>query len=160
PVRYRLLETTRDYAFQKLLDAAEVEKVARWHAIYFLSLVTRANDDRSDPNWIEKIEDCVQHLGNLRAALGWAFGETGDVEIGPALAAATAPLFLELSLLGECATWTARAIDTLEKPLLSSICELQLHEALASSLIFGKGSSDTLKATLERGLTIAENLGE
>lgn len=158
PVRYRLLETTRDYGWRKLLESAEGQKCARWHASYFLSLMARVDDDQSD--WAETIDESVMHLDNLRAALRWAFEEHGDVEVGARLTAATAPLLLDLSLLGECAIWTARAIQTLKAPLLGSFCELQLQTALASAVIFGTGSSNVLKATLHRGLTIAEELGE
>ena len=40
------------------------------------------------------------HIGNVRAALEWAFSDDGDV--GVELAAWAAPLFIELSLLEEC----------------------------------------------------------
>jgi predicted ATPase len=42
--------------------------------------------------------------------LEWSLSEQGDKELGTALAAASAPLFLELSLLTECRFWMERAI--------------------------------------------------
>ena len=41
-------------------------------------------------------------LNNVRAALEWCFGASGDTGIGVELAAAAAPVFLAMSLLPEC----------------------------------------------------------
>jgi predicted ATPase len=42
-------------------------------------------------------------IGNVRAALQWAFSADGDVNVGVELAISAAPLFIGLSLLEE---WT------------------------------------------------------
>ena len=53
-------------------------------------------------------------LGNLRAALDWAFSPEGDGAIGAALTAAAAPLWFHLSLLDEGIARVERAITWLK----------------------------------------------
>ncbi len=91
--RYRLLETTRAYALEKLVDAEETDAVKRRHAQYFCRRFDSAQDDRlrmSDANW-----DAIYppELDNVRAALDWALGVGGDPAIGIALAGASGSIW-------------------------------------------------------------------
>jgi len=79
--RYRLLETVRQYAWEKLGESGE-SKGARWrHARYYLALAEEAEPELSGAQegiWLERLE--AEH-GNLRAALGWSL-EGGDAGLG------------------------------------------------------------------------------
>ncbi len=84
--RYRLLESTRQYASEKLMAAGEHEAVARAHASACLALAERL--DRSwevTPNY-EWLAQAQPELENWRAALEWALGSGGDVHLGQQLA--------------------------------------------------------------------------
>jgi len=76
------------------------------------------------------------HIGNVRAALEWALSDHGDVVIGIALAASAAPLFVGLSLLGECGHWCERALAVLDDPSRNIRREMVLQEALALALMY------------------------
>ena len=52
----------------------------------------------------------VPHLDNVRAGLDWAFSPEGDPQIALALTVAVVPLWVELSLLGECRERVERAL--------------------------------------------------
>jgi predicted ATPase/DNA-binding winged helix-turn-helix (wHTH) protein len=106
--RYRLLDTTRAYALQKLVDSGEFAAASRRHARYFLDLLENLHDKSNDD--LAEISD---QLGNIRAALTWSFSEQGDSAIGVGLAAAAMPLFIERSLFAECQLWVTRAIERL-----------------------------------------------
>ncbi len=86
--RYRLLETTRAYALDKLAEAEETDVIRRRHAQYFCRRFETAADD-----WM-RLPDGEWHAiypperDNVRAALDWAFGTGGDAAIGVALAGA------------------------------------------------------------------------
>ena len=113
-LRYSLLETTRAYAQQKLAEAGEADLYRRRHAEH-----TRAAFDRARAEWDRKpVGDWLQaysgQLGNLRAALDWAFSPEGDGAIGAALTAAAAPLWFHLSLLDEGLARVERAITWLK----------------------------------------------
>ena len=96
--RYRLLETTRAYAMEKLDAAREVEAMRRRHALHFRDRFRDAYDDwltMSDVDWHVRYR---AERDNVRAALDWAFAPQGDNAVGVGLAAGSAPLWAELSL--------------------------------------------------------------
>src|SRR5579884_1546266 len=85
--RYRLLETIRQYAHERLMETDALERVALHHAEYFLQLAEEAERNLVGPcqaSWLECLE--ADHE-NFRAALEWAL-ETHQVEIGLRLAGA------------------------------------------------------------------------
>jgi predicted ATPase/class 3 adenylate cyclase len=86
--RYRLLESTRQYAREKLNDAGEEDAVARAHARAFVSFAQRLDDaweTTPDRLWLEQAEP---EMENFRAALAWAFAARGDALLGQHLTCA------------------------------------------------------------------------
>ena len=55
-----------------------------------------------------------RHLDNVRAGLDWAFSPEGDPQIGVALTVAVVPLWVQLSLFGECRERVERALARLD----------------------------------------------
>jgi hypothetical protein len=85
-MRYRLLETLREYALEQVPPDERVE-LSRRHAIYFHGLAQRAEAELlgvHQPAWLEQLE--WEH-DNMRAALTWA-EQSGEAGIGMALAGA------------------------------------------------------------------------
>src|SRR5262249_49477159 len=69
--RYRLLETIRQYAGEKLSDADETAAVRDRHASWFLAFAEQGAGGLAGPaqeQWLERLE--IDH-DNLRAALDW-----------------------------------------------------------------------------------------
>ena len=86
--RYRLLESTRLYACERLAEHGEHAAVARAHATACLDLAQRlevASETMSDREWDVLAEP---ELDNWRAALEWSFSPHGDVLTGQRLGAA------------------------------------------------------------------------
>ena len=85
--RYRLLETIREYALEKLAEAGELARLRDRHLDLFLARAEAAGPKMFDAyqqlwlNWLEDEHD------NLRAALDWAL-ECGRVEAGLRIATA------------------------------------------------------------------------
>jgi len=78
--RYRLLETIRQYAQQKLLDSGEVEVARASHAAHYLAIAEQAEPllfGADQEAWFDRLET---DLDNVRAALGWwiSDGSGGD----------------------------------------------------------------------------------
>jgi tetratricopeptide (TPR) repeat protein len=99
--RYRLLETTRAYALEKLAEAGETDAIRRRHAQYYRNRFDRAPDDWlriPDADWRATY---LPERDNLRAALDWALGADGDPAIGIALAGASGAVWTQLILHGE-----------------------------------------------------------
>jgi len=55
-----------------------------------------------------------RHLDNVRAALEWAYSPEGDLQIAVALTVAVVPLWVHLSLMGECRKRVERALAALK----------------------------------------------
>jgi predicted ATPase/DNA-binding winged helix-turn-helix (wHTH) protein len=147
---FRLLETTRAYALEKLTDSGASQQFARRHAEYHRDLLERIESEQ------ELKPANPADLGNVRAALEWSFGVNGDIEIGIGLAAAAAPVFLAMSLLIECHRWSERALLALEDVDRGGQKEMHLQAALGLSLMFTRGNSEVVRVALNRSLSIAE----
>lgn len=99
--RYRLLETTRIYAAEQLAEAQEAAAAAERHARYFAALFDRAYalwEETPDDDWLRSH---APELDNLRAALRWAFADTGRGDLAVRLAGGSALLWKQLALTEE-----------------------------------------------------------
>jgi predicted ATPase/DNA-binding winged helix-turn-helix (wHTH) protein len=157
--QYRLLDTTRAYALEKLEEHGEVDVVLRRHAEYVAgyletqraALLARLKAESSTHSG---------QLGNIRAALEWSFGPNGDDEIATRLAAASTQLFLELSLLIECRVWVERAIARLGDQHKNSRREMEIYASLSLALMHSEGSSEPVRKAFSRALGVAAILGD
>ena len=156
---YRLLEMTRFHLKNKLELRGEVGTVSRRHAIYYTDFLAgqRIIQSRFGEH---DLSEFGPHMGNVRAALEWAFSDVGDAAIAVALAASAAPLFIGLSLLDECRRWCERALAVLDETDRGARREMILQEAFALSSLNAGSHSEPIRPALERALTLAENLGE
>jgi predicted ATPase/DNA-binding winged helix-turn-helix (wHTH) protein len=152
---YRLLDTTRAYAATKLAERGEADRIARRHAAFYSKVLE--NDEIVQSLFREHdLSEYAPHIGNVRAALGWALSDRGDVTVGIELATWAAPLFIGLSLLEECRGWCERALAALDDANRGTREEMILQEALAVTSMFTRGHSDQVFAEYQRGLALAE----
>ncbi|APO48855.1 MULTISPECIES: ATP-binding protein [Bradyrhizobium] len=155
PTRYRLADSTRAYAQEKLAASGDSEAVARRHACYFLDLLEMIGDEAN-----RDLSTVAEEFGNVRAALTWCFSDQGDRRAGVALAAASIPLFFKLSLLAECELWVTRAIEALDETNGGIRQGLVLHTALGAARML-TGQLDELGANhLRRALELTERIGD
>jgi len=154
---FRLLDITRNYASEKLLESGESGKVSRRHAAYFLALLERAIDGPPAPGG-KLFSSFAPHLANVRAALESSFDDPNELDVAIGLAVASGRLFLELSLLTECSSWSERAIAALDENSLGTRLEMQLQTALGFSSIFTRGNDDSAGRALKRALELAARL--
>jgi predicted ATPase/DNA-binding winged helix-turn-helix (wHTH) protein len=158
--RYRLLETTRAYALEKLLQSGEFETVARRHARRYLDLFEGAEAEAETKPTDEWLAEYGPRIDNLRAAIDWAFSSGGDASIGVALTAAGVPLWMQLSLMEECRGRVERALAAIAAGAgRDARREMQLHGALCTSLSFARGFVPEVGAAAAKALEIAETLG-
>ena len=160
-VHYRLLETTRRYCSEKLAEAGEAPAKARQHAAYYLQLFERAAAEwESQPNedWLPNYG---RELGNLRAALIWAFGPSGSVDLGIALTVSAIPLWFQLSLVEERLAAAKRAVAALgSQSQAEKRQRMQLNVVLGWPQLNAISGVESGPAAWRTVLTIAEELGE
>src|SRR2546428_429496 len=87
-VHYRLLETTRVYAREALLESGEHNEVARRHGEHHRDPLDRAATDSETLPPDAWPSAYGRALGDVRAALDWAFSPEGDLALGIALTVA------------------------------------------------------------------------
>jgi predicted ATPase/DNA-binding winged helix-turn-helix (wHTH) protein len=156
---YRLLDITRAYARTKLAQRGEVDTIARRHAIFYSRFLQ--GDEIIQSRFGEhNLSGYKPHIGNVRAALEWAFSDRGDVGVGVELTAWAAALIGGLSLFDENRRWCERALAVLDDASRNTRREMVLQEALALALMCTGGNNDQIRAALERAFSLAEALGD
>jgi predicted ATPase/DNA-binding winged helix-turn-helix (wHTH) protein len=130
PPAYRLLETTRAFALEKLREAGEEEQARAKHAASLLDLLLGAEpawDRAGSATWLSGYAGLIPEL---RSALDWAVVKGGDLPTGTAIAAASWPLWRELSLRVEGARWLEAALKTMPAATAPAV-EAQLRFGVA-----------------------------
>ncbi|MBV8489997.1 MAG: diguanylate cyclase [Candidatus Eremiobacteraeota bacterium] len=154
--RYRLLDTVRTFARERLMDAGEAASMARWHADYFESLARQADSEfRRTPSrvWIEALAPDVD---NFRAALDWSLDQRGDVVLGAALAAATINFFNDF-MPSEATRWMRKALELLPRGAAPRV-EARLCFGLATSS--RNLPAAALRAAGERAIEISREIND
>ena len=155
--RFRLLDTTRAYAIERLEESDEREQIARRHAEHYRNVFERAQAEAASRPTSEWLADYAREIDNLRAALDWALSQNGDASIGAALTAAAVPLWMRLSLLMECHSRARQALDALEtEGARPPRDEMRLFAALGVSA----SGAPEMGAAFTKALDIAERLGD
>ena len=86
PTRYRLLETIRQYALDRLAISGEAPALRDRHLAYFLNLAVEAIPQLRGRGVIEWLERLDGEADNLRSALEWAFETESEAAIRLAVA--------------------------------------------------------------------------
>lgn len=134
--RYRLLDTTRGYAMERLTDSGEANGIARRHARYVQDVLERTMVESSDNDQASASQQRGELLGDARAALNWAYSESAGAELRVSLTGACSRLFVELNLLSEARLWASRALELLDDTNRGSRWELELQSALGHPICF------------------------
>ncbi|MFB6461012.1 ATP-binding protein [Bradyrhizobium tunisiense] len=152
-MRYRLLDTTRAYLLE--VEPGDAALAVR-HATYYRRWLEQAGMAWAAVPSADERAAHFSALHNVRAALDWCFGADGDLDIGIALTAAAAPIFLAMSLLIECRRWSERALLAIAPASRGSAEEMHIQAALGLTLMFTRGGSEAARSALSRSLAIAE----
>jgi predicted ATPase/class 3 adenylate cyclase/predicted negative regulator of RcsB-dependent stress response len=110
--RYRLLETIRLYALERLTAAGEATRFAARHRDWYLYLAETFESDarakKPTPNWIARLASDVD---NLRATLELCLAETDGAEKGLRMSGALGRFWEKQNALTEGREWLRKFID-------------------------------------------------
>jgi predicted ATPase/transcriptional regulator with XRE-family HTH domain len=115
-VRFRLLETLREYAWERLDAAEEAKTVRRAHLAWCLNLAERVSAvPVTGHERVEALERVVADMANVRAALGWCLDH--DVTSGLRLAGNLFWLWSSRYVVEGC-RWLVALVDRDTRPNL------------------------------------------
>jgi predicted ATPase len=155
--RYRMLETIRQYATEKLSDVEEVEMVKRRHAEFFVQWVETQQSLLRGPQQVPSFRRFEIEHDNLRAVLRWT-RETDQVETGMSLAASLAWFWERYGFLSEGRQWLEAFLDAATHHAVPDLLQAKALYGLGTLIIRQNdfGLSDQL---LRQSMALSESIG-
>lgn len=149
-VRYRMLETLREYGQDQLAASGDWARVRRLHRDWYAELTARLEAGwvgKDQIAWVAQLRD--EHA-NLRAALDFCVTEPGEAVVGLVMATRIGPYWGIRSLYSEARMWIDRTMALTPPDAPERVGALRLHGMFA--LLQGD------RETAERLLAEAEEL--
>ncbi|HST05633.1 MAG TPA: AAA family ATPase, partial [Chloroflexia bacterium] len=183
-VRFRMLETIREFGLENLHLRGEVEELRSQHAHYFTLLVEQCMPHISDPDQAVWLDRLAQENGNLRAVLSWSLSPDNSVnrmkgsdrqrtghssprfEIGLNMATQLARFWHRQGYIDEGRTWLEASIAIAapdpDTENAANPYARQLMKAISGAGTLAQASGDYTAARRfrNRSLTLAKGLGD
>ncbi len=152
--RYRMLETIRQYAREKLLEAGDSEIIRDRHLAYFVKLAVQAEPELHYSNqvfWLNKLDD---EIDNFRMAIEWALIK--DVEAGLRIAAIPWRFWLGRGYFQEVGAWLQSLLEQYKTTDALHAQALAVH----SSCIFRQGNFPEAVRLAKQSLEMARTISD
>src|SRR5215212_1550890 len=108
--RFRMLETIREYAVDRLSDAGEDRAMRERQAAFYLDFAEEAEPELVRANQVQWLDRLAADGPNITAALGW-FLEQNRVEAGLRLSVAMRFYWLRRAPFGEGSRWLTAFLE-------------------------------------------------
>jgi len=158
--RYRLLETVRQYGWERLEESGEATETRHKHAAYYLALAEEAEPALTGPDqgrWLQRLD---REYDNLRAALRRS-RDSREPEIGLRLAAALWRFWYTHGHLSEGRAWLEGflvAVEPVATALPASVRAAALYGM--GVLAWAQGDYDRTTALCVDSLVLCQDLGD
>jgi predicted ATPase len=153
--RYRLLETLREYAGERLAGSGETDTVRWRHARYFVALAERA--ELPGPRYSQWVMRLDAEQGNVRGAFGWLRAQ-GANEQQARLVAALGWYWMQSGSTNETRSW---ADEALAWTAALGVHPLRAGALYAAGLVaYDLGDLRASRAWLQESLALWEQLGD
>jgi predicted ATPase/DNA-binding SARP family transcriptional activator len=162
-IRYRMLDSIRQYAQEKLLESERSDRVYQRHLAFFLRLAEQAEPELRGPQqaiWMSRLE---LESDNLRAALAWSLQDRAPKaddalqEAGLRLAGALGEFWFRHDDIGEGGEWLNKALiesaQTSASTRAKTLCQAGRFAAL-------RGDLERATALLEQSLCLYRELSD
>ena len=153
--RYRLLETVRQYALDKLVEADEADEARERHAEYFRTAAAEV-DDRLHSADSDYMDVATEDLGNYRAAMTWAI-EAGRGEVALQIGADLRTYFWNRVMYRESVKWLTGALGLVDDDSPSAARGLAFALTDASNL-GDDAVVDSLRPRAQRLLAVSDGV--
>ena len=158
-MRYRLLETVRQYGRDRLVEAGESDRLRSGHLDFFLKQAEKqaeALNNLSGPAWDVSVQRMETGYDNLRTALEWSW-EKADKEATLRLVIVLSPFWVSQGFWHEGRKWSALALTEATK-MPSTLRGEALH--VAGLLASYQGNFEYAITRLEESVALRRELGE
>jgi predicted ATPase/class 3 adenylate cyclase len=157
-LRFKMLETLREYALECLTAAGEADRFERVHADYYLEFAEQAepglHEGWRQAEWLDRLRE--DH-DNLRAALSW-FVRHGPVDHGLRLGGALRRFWRSRGYLTEGREWTSMLLALPAAPTRTAARAKVLHAA--GGFANQQGDYVEARALFQESLDIYRELGD
>jgi predicted ATPase/DNA-binding XRE family transcriptional regulator len=124
--RFRLLETVREFALERLAASGEEATSRARHAAHFVTLAETTAARIRGPAQVEALDTLEADLANIRAAFVW-LAECEDIEAVARLSVAMGQFWVHRGHVGEARGWIERVL--LRADLMPESLRLQTLQA-------------------------------
>jgi predicted ATPase len=156
--RLLMLDTIREYAWERLQESPEAEEIHRRHAEFFLEVARSANLNAGDlrPGG-QRLDVAFEEQDNFRSALSWTL-RSGEVELGLELASALEQFWVANDP-AEGVRWFRSLLDHPAAAAASPAARAHAIRSCGSSTHIG-GDPVGAEPLWEQSLTLFEELGD
>jgi predicted ATPase/class 3 adenylate cyclase/DNA-binding CsgD family transcriptional regulator len=156
--RYRLMETVRQYALEKLSESGEADEVRDRHRDHYTATAALFDGSTSSEHQL-RLERTEAEMDNLRAAFAWS-REHADTADALGLASALQPLWLSGGRILEGLSWFYAILTDDDEPPTGVRPDVYVRaiadKAILTSVV---GVPDRMER-VEQSLRIARDLGD
>ena len=151
------METIRQYASERLLDAGEGEQLRKRHFDFFLEWTGQVEPKLRSPQQREWLDEIETELDNLRAALEWGLTQVEHGEVCLSLAGALLSFWSQRGYGSEGRSWLNRTLSSHVSPVAGAARGKALHAA--GYLAHDQGDMTIARALLEESVGLWRALG-
>jgi predicted ATPase/class 3 adenylate cyclase/DNA-binding CsgD family transcriptional regulator len=155
--RYRLLETVRQYAQEKLHESREGDDVRVRHRDYYTAMAALL-DAPADGAYDKRIEWADAEIDNLRAAFAWS-RERQDDQRALVLASALQPLWWTRGRVQEGVNWLSAALAS-DSPPSADSSAARVRATADKALLLSLAGSTEGREDAEQALAAAREFGD
>jgi predicted ATPase/class 3 adenylate cyclase/DNA-binding CsgD family transcriptional regulator len=155
--RYRLLETVRQYALEKLGESGEANTVRSRHRDHYTAMAALL-DAPAPAGHKRRLEQAEIEIDNLRAAFAWC-NENSDTEGALALASSLQPLWVVRGRIQEGLAWIAAVLtdDVHKREIAPAVRARMLADKTILAAVVG---AEPNVDQAEEALAIARNVDD
>ena len=155
--RYRLLESSRQYAYEKLTARGEANLIARRHAQAYVELAERMEREHDVERNSVWFASAALEIENWRAALHWTLVERHDLILGQRLAGAMRAVW-PASTIAERRRWLHTAIESVDEQTPPIVAATLEHSVATVAYMFGEFEAALAKS--RRLIEVFRELGD
>jgi len=154
--RFGMLETIREFAYERLMESGELEPLRDRHARYFSAVIIQIGlgYELFSANALLRLNWLEQEKDNIRATLTWELTTSGEILLATSLVTYLNWFWYRRGYLIEGQQWNARILAS---PELQTASPIRATALLSSGLVaMWQGRPDAALAQFQEGLAIEQ----